>query len=236
MVVTMSLAVLHREMYSVGEAADLLSAPGASLPAQTLRRWLQGYEFRGRPYPPVLRRERNGREAVTWAEFVEAGLLKEYRRRDVPLQRLRPMIDAMRVEFGIEYPLAHFRPLVDRHSREVLVNLQEQLDLDQKLYLIVRKGGSMHQRLEFSEPVEAYLDKVEFDESAVAERVHPLGKRSLVVIDPQRSFGIPTVRGIRTEILVEQFRTGEPIGAIADDFDLRPADVEDALRWELRAA
>jgi uncharacterized protein (DUF433 family) len=229
------VAVLNREMYSLSEAAGLLSTPEAPLHATTLKRWLEGDVRNGKKYSPVLRREPTGRDAVTWAEFVEAGLLKEYRRRDVPLQRLRPMIDAMRSEFDIEYPLAHFRPLIDPASREVVLTLQTELGLDKKLFLVVRKGG-MQSKLEFSEPVEAYLEKVDFDELAIAERFRPFGKQSPLVIDPQQSFGIPTVRGIRTEVLVEQFQAGEPIDRIADDFDLSRADVEEALRWEMRAA
>lgn len=232
----MTVSVLNREMYSLTEAAGLLSTPEAPLHTSTLKRWLEGHTQGGSFYPPVLRRERTGIEAVTWAEFVEAGLLKEYRRRSIPLQRLRPMIEAMRSRFGIEYPLAHFRPLVDPASREVVLGLQEELGLDRKLYLVVRKGGDMQPRLEFSEPVERFLDRVDFDEFAVAERFRPFGKDSPLVIDPKQSFGIPTVRGIRTEILVEQFQAGEPIARIADDFGVSGEDVEEAIRWEMRAA
>jgi uncharacterized protein (DUF433 family) len=142
----------------------------------------------------------------------------------------------MRDEFDVEYPLAHFRPLVDPSKREVVLNLQDELGLDRTLYLVVRRGGSMQGIIDFTQPVEAYLDRVEFDANAVAERYHPLGKDSPVVIDPARGFGIPTVRGIRTEILLEQFQAGEPIDRIADDFDLGRLEVEEALRWELRAA
>lgn len=230
----MNVTVLPREMYSISEAAHLLSTHEAPLHSQTLKRWLEGERRKGTGYPPVLRREPTGSDAVTWAEFVEAGLLKQYRARKVPLQRLRPLIDAMREEFGVEYPLAHFRPLIDPASRQVVLELQEELGLDSKLLLVVRRGGSMQPM--FSQPVQNFLERVEFDADAVAQRVRPLGKDSAVTIDPARSFGIPTVRGIRTEILLEQFQVGEPIDRIADDFDLDPADVEEALRWELRAA
>ena len=231
-----SVEILHREMYSIGEAADLLSTPEVPLSSQKLKRWLEGDRRLGVDYPPVIRREPTGSDAVTWAEFVEAGWLKEYRSKQVPLQRLRPLIDRMREEFDVEYPLAHFQPYVDLAKREVVLTLQEELGLDRKLYLVVRRGGTMQGVIDFTEPVEAFLHRVAFDANAVAERYHPLGKESPVVIDPARGFGIPTVRGIRTEILLEQFQAGEPIDRIADDFDLNRLDVEEALRWELRAA
>ena len=40
-------------------------------------------------YAPVIRPEPTGDDLVTWGEFVELGYLREYRRKGVPLQRLR---------------------------------------------------------------------------------------------------------------------------------------------------
>lgn len=43
-------------------------------------------------YRPVIRVDPIGSRVVTWAEFVEAGLLRSYRRdHDVPLRELRGM-------------------------------------------------------------------------------------------------------------------------------------------------
>lgn len=47
---------------------------------------------------------------VTWGEFVELGYLRQYRRKEVPFQRLRPVIEALRQEFGTPYPLAAAKP------------------------------------------------------------------------------------------------------------------------------
>ena len=54
-----------------------------------------------------------------------------------------------------------------------------------------------------------------------------------VVIDPLRQFGEPVVRGLRTEIVADQYRAGESIAAIADIYELPVALVEAALRYEL---
>lgn len=227
-------AILDRELYTIGEAARLLTTPSRRVHPQTLRRWLEGYRRKNETYSPVLRTEPRGDDLVTWAEFVEAGLLAEYR-KDVPLQRLRPMIEAMRDEFGIPYPLAHFRPLVDVSSRQVVLDLQEQLRLDRTLYLVVRQPDAM-QGLVWTDPVAHFLKKVDFDDDGIARRVRPLGKSSVVVIDPVLAFGVPTIGGIRTEILVEHFRSGELIHRIADDFGLVSQQVEEAIRWETTAA
>lgn len=84
-----NLSVLDRDMYAEAEVARLLRLPQA-----TLHYWLEGGERRGKSYKPVLRVEPRGDRSVTWAEFVEAALLREYRRTrnkrtdaDVPLRR-----------------------------------------------------------------------------------------------------------------------------------------------------
>ena len=46
---------------------------------------------------PVIRQEPKGTgAAVTWAEFVEAGLLRQYRELKVPLPELRKFIELLR--------------------------------------------------------------------------------------------------------------------------------------------
>jgi hypothetical protein len=104
---------LNRELYTVTEAARLLGVQ-----ASKLRRWLDGFTVGDRFYEPVIRPEPTGSNTVTWAEFVEAGFLNQYRTRKVSLQHMRPIIERMREEFGVPYPLAHFKPLVDSRSRE----------------------------------------------------------------------------------------------------------------------
>lgn len=221
----MSLTVLERELYSIGEAARLLVVH-----PRTLRNWLEGYRVRGERYRPVIRPEPTGNEAVTWGEFVEAGYLREYRKRSVPLQRLRPFIERLRERGGVPYPLAHSKPFVGE-GRELVVALQDELGLERGLHMWVERSG----QLLLAPPAAAFYEKVEFDEEAAA-RLRPDGKDSPVVIDPRRSFGIPVVRGVRTEVIFELFETGEPMEALAEIYDLDLAWVEAAVRFEARRA
>ena len=68
----------------------------------------------------------------------------------------------------------------------------------------------------------------------IATSVHPLGPALPVVIDPEMSFGIPQVHGIRTETVAEAIATGEKVDAVAATFGLTPDDVEAAIQWELK--
>jgi DNA-binding transcriptional MerR regulator len=84
-------------MFSEAEAARLLRVAQS-----TLHYWLEGGERRGRTYQPVIRVEPRGTRSVTWAEFIEAGLLRQYRREHgVPMAELRAFIDLLREGTGI---------------------------------------------------------------------------------------------------------------------------------------
>ena len=49
-------------------------------------------------------------------------------------------------------------------------------------------------------------------------------------MDPQRSFGQPSVR---TDVLAEDYRAGESIESLADLYDLELMQVDQAIRYEL---
>lgn len=240
MVAVGDLTVLERELYSVTEAAKLLTTPTRKVHPTTLRRWLEGTTRKGIEYPPVLRPEPTGSDSVMWAEFVEAGLLAQFR-KSVSLQRLRPLIEALREEFDVPYPLAHFKPMIDPRSKEVILNLQQQVETPEELWLVLQSRAAQgrvegYQSLIWSPPVVAHLETVELDERGSTARMHPLGKNSPVVIDPSRSFGIPTIGGIRTEAIAELVWAGEPVTEVATDFNLTVNEIGEALRWESRAA
>ena len=215
--------LLERQLYTVGEAARLLM-----LPSSTLRRWLEGFTIGGRTYDPVIRPAPTGSDIVTWAEFVEAGFLREYRAKRVSLQYLRPVIEEMRKQFKVPYPLAHFKPLVDTSSRN-LWPIYEEI-LEDELALLVRLPSG---QLQWAAAVQAFIDKVEFDAEGIAERMRPLGKASPVVIDPEVTFGVPQVKGIRTEIIAETYAEAGSWERVADDWHLSVEDVQAALQWEL---
>jgi hypothetical protein len=62
-------------MFTEAEAARLLRVPQS-----TLHYWLEGGVRRGKSYQPILRLEPTGTRTISWAEFVEAALLRGYRK------------------------------------------------------------------------------------------------------------------------------------------------------------
>lgn len=222
----MSVSVLDREMFTEAEAARLLRVP-----QRTLNYWLEGGEVRGRVYRPVIRTEpRGGHAAVTWAEFVEAGLLREYRQTHrIPMAELRAFIDQVRGEFGVPYPLADQRPFVS--GKELLSVAQDAAGLDPGLCLVATVRG----QYVLTPAADAFYKRVtwEGDEPA-AWRPHddPL---SPVLMRPGLRAGRPAVKGISTDILWEHEQSGETTGEIAGEYGLSDEDVRWAIAYETSA-
>lgn len=211
-------------MYTAAAAARLLRVSAA-----TLRRWLEGRD----QYPPVLRPEPTGSGIVTWGEFVEARFLREYRKRR-SLQRLRPVIARLRAEFDVAYPLATGQPFVGP-GWDLTLRTQRDENLPDGLAIVHEIVSG---KLVLAPAASRFMEKVEFSEEAPrrALRIRPMGKDSPVVIDPEFSFGSPTVRGIRTEVIAELVEAGEDIDEVAEDFSLSAAEARSAVAYEWQMA
>ena len=221
---TASVSVSERPVYGVVEAAGYLG-----LRSDRVRAWLDGYERVGTTYAPVVREVHTGSEVVTWGEFVELGYLREYRRKGVPLQKLRPVIEALRREFRTPYPLATAKPFV--MGKELVLALQEENDLPSAIAIVVRSG----QTIALTPEARRFFQKVDFDAPAsggAARRLLPAGPASPVVIDPLVRSGRPNVSGVATERLWELHDAGESVHEIAEGYDLTAELVRAAIAYE----
>ena len=216
-------------MYGMPQVDRLLGLAGG-----TARRWIDGYTRAGKPYPPVIREESTGAAIATWGEFVETRLLAEYRDAGVPLIRMRPAIGALRQQLQTPYPLASARTWLDVHGRELVQKVQEDVGLDRHLALVVVRTGQ--QVLEWTPPAEDFRRSIEWtgdDPGALPRSLRPVHRIEEVVIDPLRAFGEPVVRGVRTDVVGELFRAGDPPEMIAELYDLPRETVDAAIRYEL---
>ena len=84
------------------------------------------------------------------------------------------------------------------------------------------------------QPVVKTLDQMDYEDGYVS-RWCPFGKDGALALDPKRAGGQPAIKGRRLRVvdITGQFKAGYTIKWIADDFDLRPNDVEQALRYAL---
>ncbi len=222
----MGVSVLDREMFTEAEAARLLGVWQS-----TLHYWLEGGVRRGKAYKPVVRvQPRGSRASVTWAEFIESGLLREYRRtHGVPMAELRAFIDQVRKHYEVPYPLADRRPWVS--GKELLAEAQDASGLDPDFCLVAVVRG----QYVLTAPADSFLKRVTWDgDFAAGWRPHD-DPRSPVLMKPDTRFGRPAVKGVSTEVLWEHEQAGETVSDIAAEFDLGEADVRWALAYETSA-
>ena len=78
------------------------------------------------------------------------------------------------------------------------------------------------------------LGQMDYDDGFVS-RWCPMGKDGALALDPQRAGGQPAIKGRRLRVvdIKDSFMAGESVNFLADDFDLKPQDVEAALRYAL---
>lgn len=221
----MDVETLHRPIYALPAAAEILGVPRS-----TLRWWLDGGTVRGRAYPPVIRPEPTGDSDLTWAEFVEAGLLSQYRRSlGVKLSEIRVVVAALRDEYGIPCPLAHNNLWVGEGPR-ILMRLQDTHGLSEELWLV---AVAAKQPL-LLPPADAFVKRVEWSDNDLAAAWRPHDdERSPVRCRPGRRFGRPAIRGVSTSAIVEHIDGGESENDVADQFDLGVDHVRWALAYEI---
>jgi hypothetical protein len=155
-------SMLDREVYLYAEVDRLIG-----LSAGTARRWINGYERSGKVYDPILRVAPRDTEWATWGEFVETRILAEYRDENIPTARLRGAIDGLRRLYGIDYPLAHLRPYLAVHERDLTISGEEVgLSEDE---LVVRTGQHLLGAASWNLIVQASLAQDEAGEKIVTE-------------------------------------------------------------------
>jgi uncharacterized protein (DUF433 family) len=221
-------SVLEREMYSEAEAARLLR-----IRQSTLHYWLEGGQGPRRAYKPILREESRGRRTVTWAEFVEAGFLREYRRSlNVPMAELRTFIEVLRERFGVPYPLADRRPFVS--GRKLVYDAQTAAGLGVDFWLVAVAGD----QLLLTTPADAFLHRVQWVDNIAVGYNPDADPDSPVRVQPDIRFGRPAIKGVSTEAIWEQHDAGEDTATLARTYALEPTDIDWALAYEhsLRAA
>ncbi|MBV9030221.1 MAG: hypothetical protein JO364_07900 [Pseudonocardiales bacterium] len=123
--------------------------------------------------------------SIPFIGLAEAYALAAIRRAGVPLQRVRPALDRLRAELGIEHVLASRRLFTD--GAEVLYDYAEDhSDTSEarsaRELVVVRNDQQV-----FTETVESYLRRIEARDDQWAQLIHlPKYRHIDVVVDPDR--------------------------------------------------
>lgn len=198
-------------IYGQSEAAQIIQAPPTSF-----ARWAHGHRFPQRTdgefgwSPPLLTGVGEGRGlTVPFNALAEGFIIESFRRVGLPMARIRPAIEVLRERIGLENALLSEKLMTD--GAEILYkNGEDQL-------VVVRNNQGV-----FNEVVAEFLTSISYKDGFARLLTLPAYESIDVIVDPHRNSGQPTVArlGVRVEDIVSRVRAGEPMEAVADDFDL----------------
>lgn len=217
---------LARAIFTLRETAGYLDVPKSNI-----QRWARPPEGKR---PLITCFPSHGREAtVPFIGFAEAFVLSSFRRAGVPLQRIRPAVEVLAKEIGVEHALASKRLYTD--GAEVLFDYANKRGERELMDLVVVRT----QQRQFAGAVKDYLKRIHYGVDGWADSVRlPAYGKAEVVVDPKVAFGLPLLvhGGARVEDLVDRFQAGDSVADIAADFDVSASEVEDVIRLATRTA
>lgn len=227
-------------LYTIGQAASIVDVP-----TSTFANWVKGYrqhppgrsQVSGRPVLTCFVPDTPNGPSIPFIGLAEGLVLAAIRRSGVPMQRIRPALDALQQQIGVDHALASQRLYSD--GAELLFDYtQHHGPGDERLaprtLVVVRNG----QRV-FSEVVQQYLKMIRYGSDGYACVIKvPAYRDAEVVADPQRSFGSPVFErgGARVADVLERFWAGEPLSELCEEFGVPPKQLEDVVRATSRRA
>lgn len=191
------------------------------------------YETRSgaRRFPALVAPAARDPLALSFYNFVEAHVLRALRTtHSVSVPKVRTAIRFAEQELGLARLLL----------RKELCTSAGQLFLDRYGQLIeLSPSGQLAMR----QMLQAYLNRIEWDRHQFPIRLHPFitsehsSADQPIVIDPAIGFGRPILqtRGIATATIAQRIDAGESVEELAEDYELTPAEIEQAVLYE-RAA
>lgn len=213
--------------YSIAEAAHYLGVPPA-----TARYWATGQG----PYAALIEVARTHPTLLSFLNLVELHVLAAIRRKHaVPMPKVRHAIDYLRDNTSSAADKRH--PLISKELQTDGLDLF--IERYGKLVNISRDG-----QLAMREVMKAALHRIERDPHGIPIKLYPFTRSSMdnapamVVIDPSLSAGRPVIAGtgLATEVIAERYKAGDSVMALAKDYERTKAEIEEAIRTELKPA
>lgn len=211
--------LLVTPLYTQGEAAGMIG-----MPQSTFNHWASGYTtVAGNRKPPFITVDRPGRGyTVPFIGLAEAWIVRAFTKAGVPVGRIRPALEQLRTQLGVDHALASERLTTD--GAEVLWDLRRSdSSFDDNRLVVVRNGQTM-----FGEIVREHLKHVDYRDGFIGRLRIPRADGADFTVDPQINFGQPTLTefGIRVDDILGRIAAGETMEEVAADYDLPNATVE----------
>lgn len=222
--------IRNQPAYGPAEAARYLR-----LPAATLRTWMVGRAYpRGgeqATFHPLIKPASRQPLQLSFYNLIEAHVLRALRtEQGVALAELRKAIAFAEKSLNLHRLL--LSPELRAYAGQVF--------LDRYVELInLSASGQLAMRKMFEE----HLQRVEWDSWKFPVRLYPYVDTTLrdakrpITIDPNIAFGRPIVQraGVSAAAITDRIDAGESVEDLADDYDLSPDEIEQAVLY-FRAA
>lgn len=208
---------LNVPAYGLGEAATYVK-----ISPQTIASW----EAQRNSVSAVLnKRERN--KGLSFLQLIEIAVVSAMRKQGVKLPEIRAARAFISERLNFKFPFAQAKFKAD--GVDILLDYEGLASETVKGKLVTaNRGGQMIW-------VDALSNRLrEFnygaDGNVVSWKLN--GLNSDIEISPLVSFGSPSVFGISTAAIKQRWVGGYSIEDIADDLELEPISVEEALKFE----
>jgi hypothetical protein len=215
-------------LYTPAEAERLLHVP-----AQKISRWLRGHQIKNnRAYPPLWTPEvdlGDGKVFLGFRDLMEVRVAAAFIRYGISSQRIRAAIREAALVTQQDHPLSTNRFRTD--GREIFLHVIER---DEEGIERERLLNLFKKQYEFKGIIEPILKTVDFNDAGAPSAWWPVGRRSQVLIDPQRAFGAPidAVSSVPTAVLAN---AGRALGIreASRVYDVPESSVRHAIDFEV---
>ncbi len=226
-------------LYTLAEAARALD-----ISPSMLATWAKGYVRRrpgkaavtGLPILTTVAEPSHRGPIIPFVGLAEGMVLAAVRSAGLPMQRVRPALDVLARDIGIDHALASRRLATD--GAELLFDYADHADSDEAGPLhelvVVRSGQRM-----FTETVRQYLQRIDYGDDGYARLIRlPSYDIADVVADPTRAFGQPIFArgGSRVADALGRFWAGEDLQTVSEEFGVPIGQLEDVVRVASRRA
>lgn len=220
------LETLNAPTYSIAEASRLVG-----MKRWTVRRYLQGYEYdyaeQKTKQPPVIKSGFREETYVSFLDLIDLIFVREFLRREFGLPTLRRALDEARIWLGAP----HFGQSVFFTSGADQIALR--LPEDGSMVVLLTGGQAVMPQI-----VEMFSNKLDFEDATkygFARRWYPYGIDGSIVVDPEVSYGRPTLIGtsIPTNNIYDLYLgEGQKSEPVSSWFNIPITQVQTAVQFE----
>ena len=217
---------IGKGIYTVTDASMILN-----LQAPKVRRWIKNY------WESSIPKHQKCSSNYTWGysrdkafnfyTLIELIAVDSFRTLGLSFNKILEAHKLLSDYLETDYPFANTKLLSDGKKIFLEEDDSRVLGIDPKL------------QYSFREMVAPYCKKIDFsEETKLANRYWPLGKKHSIIVDPHHGFGQPTIVGTNISIftLISMLSSGESKQTVADMYNLDLRNIEDTILFKMRIA